>query len=214
MIKAFFALAFLLASGREVAFIDLTGPAKTPDLRTSATTTVRRGWVLSEHPGVNPNTLPVSVEIRGIYPYADRVTGAPKEAIEVVLTNTGKSEISLPIGDDPVPLLSPEEAAHDRRYLSFEVNAGVGVEGSIDWADSAANNAHPESIAKLAPGDTAVFRLPFNTETSNNKRKGRNGAALQISVSVTQYRRIVENGEDVEEQVGASIRAVKPILWP
>jgi len=37
---------------------------------------------------------------------------------------------------------------------------------------------------------------------------------LQISVSVTQYRRIVENGEDVEEQVGASIRAVKPILWP
>ena len=211
MIKGFFALAFFLAAGREVAFVDLTGPAKTPGRRTSGSSTVRGGGVLSEHPGVNPNTLPVSVEIRGIYPYADRVTGAPKEALEVVLTNTGKSEISIPIGDDPVPLLSAEEATHDRRYLSFEVNAGVGVE---DWADSAANSAHPESIAKLAPGDTAVFRLPFNAETANNKRKNRNGAVLEVSVSVTQYRRIVENGEDIEEQFGAQIRAVKPLPWP
>jgi hypothetical protein len=214
MIKAFFVLAFLFASAREVAFVDLTGPAKTPDLRTSAKTTVRGGGAVTGRPGMSPSTLPVSVEIRGIYPYADRVTGAPKEAIEVALTNTGKSEISLPIGDDPVPLLAPAEAAHDRRYLNFEVNCGVGVEGLIDWADSAANSAHPESIAKLAPGDTAVFRLPFNTETAKNKRKDRNGAVLEVSVTVTQYWRIVEDGEDVEQQVGAPIRAVKPILWP
>jgi hypothetical protein len=214
MTRAFFALAFFLASGREVAFVDLTGPAKTPDLRTSAKTTVRGGGVLTEHSRTIPNTLPITVEIKGVYPYVDRVTGAPKEAIEVELTNTGKSDISIPIGDDPVPLLSPGEAAHDRRYLRFRVNAGVGVEGGIDFADSASNTAHPESIAKLAPGDTVVFRLPFNTQTADNKRKDRNGAPLAISVRVTQYRRIVEDGEDVEEQFGASIPADKPILWP
>jgi hypothetical protein len=41
-------LALLFTAGSEVAFVDLTGPAKTPDLRTSAKTTVRGGGVLTE----------------------------------------------------------------------------------------------------------------------------------------------------------------------
>jgi hypothetical protein len=212
MIKVSFAFALFLASGREVAYVDLTGPAKTAEPQSSTIHVRAGGGPSTTQP--DSRTLPISVTIRGIYPYTDRVSGAPRETVEVVLTNTGKSEVTLPIGDDPVALLSPEEVAPDRRYLMFAVVSGDGAHDSIAVAESAANGWHPESIAKLAPGDTVVFRLPFNTSAADAMRKERNNAPLNIAVRVSRYRRVAENGVDFEEYVGTPMRSENAVLWP
>jgi hypothetical protein len=127
-----------------------------------------------------------------------------KDVVEVVLTNTGQTPISIPIGTDTVPLLAPTET--ERRYLSFAVRAGPGIADTVATAMSAANSGHPESRAVLKPGDTAVFKLPI----SGYYMVGSKTAAadkLTIGVSVTLNRKMIDGGIDYNEQIGDSINS-------
>jgi hypothetical protein len=202
---------FFLAAGKEVAFVDLTVPAKTPAPPISVIHTKGGGVLNATHR--DPRTPTLSVRINGIWSYTDRATGAFKEEVEVVVTNTGKSVLSIPIGDDPNGLLYAPGPARDRRSLSFTVRAGEGALDSIAYSESAANSEDPASSARLAPGDTVVFRLPFNLFRAETKRRERNGP-LEISVEVQLIQVAAEEGEVWNEDIGERVRSENTVLWP
>jgi hypothetical protein len=209
--RTFICLAFFLATGKQIAYVDLTLPPKTPELNTSGTQTNRHsGGGVYDRRAPDPQTPPVSVKLSRILSSAD--SGGPGDSVEVVLTNTGEKEITIPIGNDPVPILAPY--ATDRRELRFRVLAGEDAYDLVGWGTSVSSAAYADSLAHLAPGDSVTYRLPIDRSIANRRRALRNGAGLQLTVRVQLGRVIIDQGSDLHADAGGEIRSENSLPWP
>jgi hypothetical protein len=142
-----------------------------------------------------------------------------KDSVEVVVTNTGDKEIVLPIGDDPNLTLEPYSI--DRRELSFAVvakNLDIRVSPMVRLLGggvAASNAVQQETVARLAPGDSVTYKLPFNGGTAEEARKLVGGGELQLGVELVFYR--IETGPDGTEKhggVGDLIYSENTLAWP
>jgi hypothetical protein len=200
--------ALFLSSGRQVAFVDLSQPPRTPE--TSHEVHVRGGGIYDggvSHP--LPGTPTVTVKLNQIVETKEE--SFVKDVVEVVLTNTSKTAISIPIGDDPVPLLAPSE--QDRRYFEFVVKL-VDKKRTIDVAVSASNSGHPESSAVLQPGDTALFWLPAGTWGAQTKSPGQSEPNPDLTVVLSLYKKVIDGGTDYNQMVGEKVPAQNSLPLP
>jgi hypothetical protein len=216
MTRFFVSLAFFLASGKQVAYVDLTVPPKTPETRTGPITVGGGGGPASYH-HPDPQTLPVSVKLSRFVSLVEN--GVPKDSVEVVLTNTGKMEIVLPVGDDPALILAPYQT--DRRYLAILVMAAnidvrADTNGGIVASARAAESAiGGETTVRVAPGDSVTYRVPINRWRADHDRTLTQGAELQISAEVMLMR--VENqpdGSEFQGVVGDMLHSENKLTWP
>lgn len=202
-------LAFLLLmSGRQVAFLDLSVPPRT--LEPSSHGGCGFGGGVLYHgnaPHPLPGTPPVSLKLTRVITAKD----GPfiKDTVEVVVTNIGKTAISVPIGDDPVPLLAPTEK--DRSYLEFKVTL-AGRKYPVALAKLASNSEHPESSAVLQPDDTVVLWLPGGKWDPKFQREA--GTSPEVSVSVTLMRKAVINGADCDGTIGEEVHSQNSLPLP
>lgn len=200
------------AYSKQVAFVDLSAPAKTTDTG-SRTGWVRGGGVLyhGNAPHPLPGTPTVSLRLTRIITKKDGAL--VRDIAEVVVTNTGPAPISIPIGADPVPLLASTEK--DRRFFVFDVTLGRGAH-YIGSAVAASNTERPESSATLQPGDTVMFWLPAGGWLPNSEPPDRDSSNRDVSVSVQLNRKTLENGKDWTEAVGDPVhsRNVLPLPEP
>ena len=209
MTRTLACVAFFLASGKQIAYVDLTVPPKTPEINTSSIYRATGGRVY-DRPGPDPRTMPVSVRLGRVLSPAEK--GVRKDSVEVVVTNTGEKEITVPIGDDPVPILAPY--ATDRRELHFTVFAGDESSDVVGFGDSVSSAAYPDSLAHLAPGDSVTYRVPIDRSLANKKRELLRGAGLQLTVRIHLGRVVIDQGSDLHSQVGDVIRSQNSLPWP
>jgi hypothetical protein len=133
--------------------------------------------------------------------------------LEVVVTNTGKTDLSIPVGDDSDAVLADKDG--DRRCLGFEVRLGDTLSAMIGYVESVSNSRQPLSIARLEPGDTVRFRLPFDKPTANNKRAMANDPNLEVTVRASLHRMVMDHDMDWEEQIGDDVRSENSLpFWP
>jgi hypothetical protein len=166
-----------------------------------------------DHPASyrDPETPTVSVELTRVVASAEK--GATGDSLEVVLTNTGKEEIAIPVGDDPVPILAPYAA--DRRELSFWVLAAGGARDLVGSGTAVSSAAYPDSQAHLAPGDSVAYKLPINRRLASNLLASRHGTVLQLTVRVQIGRVVTQvDGVDLHQQLGDEIRSENSLPWP
>jgi hypothetical protein len=208
-------LAFFLASGKQVAYVDLTVPPRTAAPRAGAIAVGGGGVGDYHHP--NSQTLPVSVKLSRVLSLVEN--GVPKDSVEVVLTNTGDKEIVLPTGDDPPLILAPYET--DRRCLTFEVVAsnvethGNVSAGWVGFARAASSAGHSDTTTHLSPGDSVTYKLPVSRPAANNDRTLVQGAKLQLGVEVQPYR--IESQQDGSQKyiaAGRRLHSENKLAWP
>jgi len=217
MTRLFICLAFFLASGKQVAYVDLTVPPRTPETIRGPETVGGGGGGIAGYHDPNPQNLSARVKLGRLVSLVEN--GVPKDSVEVVLTNTGEKEIVLPIGDDPPLILAPYET--DRRYLSFHVvAANVDTHGEIwvAWvgtAEAASSAAHSDSMTHLAPGDSVTYKLPIGRPAAEYNRTLVQGAKLQLGVDVQLW--LVKNQPDGSEfhgVVGDTLHSENKLAWP
>jgi hypothetical protein len=197
-----------LSPGRQVAFVDLSQPPRTPDV--SHEGHVRGGGIYDggvTHP--LPGTPTVSLRLNQIIETRDG--SLVKDVVEAVLTNTGKSAISIPIGDDPVPLL--ERTEQNRRYFEFAVRLPK-AKRSIDVAVSASNSGHPGSSAVLQPGDTAVFWLPAGIWSARAESPDQHEPNPDVTVILSLYEKVIDGGIDYSQMLGEEVPAQNSLPLP
>jgi hypothetical protein len=202
---------FLFGSGKQVAFVDLSLPARTPEIGPQSGH-VRGGRVYDGGiTGPQPGTPPVSLKLNRVISMKE--DGFIKDVVEVVMTNIGNIPLTVPIGDDPVPLLQPTEK--DRRYFEFVVtlHEGKAVRG-IGAVRSATNSNHPESSALLQPGDTVVFWLPAGTWQPTAPPTSESDANQEVSVSVSSNRKVIDKGRDVTDVLGEDVHSENTLPMP
>jgi len=220
MIATFVGIALLFVSGGEIAYVDLSGPPKHREPATPGELIgpaegrgVRMGGSFHRGGKPSPDTPPISVRLDQILPYVDRESGQQKWALEVVVTNTGKTDLSIPVGDDSDAVLADKDG--DRRCLGFEVRLGDTLSAMIGYVESVSNSRQPLSIARLEPGDTVRFRLPFDKPTANNKRAMANDPNLEVTVRASLHRMVMDHDMDWEEQIGDDVRSENSLpFWP
>jgi hypothetical protein len=210
MIATFVGIALLFASGGEVAYFDLSGPPKHREPATPGELIgpaegrgVRIGGGFHRGGKPSPDTPPISVHLDQILPYMDRESGQEKWALELVVTNTGKSDLSIPVGDDDGAVLA--DKGGDRRGLGFQVRLGSRPDASIGNVESVSNSRQPASIVRLQPGSAVRFRLPFDKPTADLRRAKADGGDLQVTVRASLRRVVVDHGYDFEEQIGDEV---------
>lgn len=129
------------------------------------------------------------------------------------MTNTGKTPLSVPIGDDPVPLLAPTEK--DRRAFAFDVQLREGRSTRhIGTARSACNSAHKECNVVLQPEDTILFWLPAGTWQEITHPPSADDFDQRVSVSVSSTRMITEGGENITEYPGEPVNSENQLPMP
>ncbi|MGA3096514.1 MAG: hypothetical protein ABSF25_08685 [Bryobacteraceae bacterium] len=221
MIATFLGIALFLAAGNQVADVDLSAPPKVPaptapnePTKPSPARGVRgRGRAYDGGSKPLPGTPPISVRLDQILSYMDRESGRQKWTLEVVVTNTGKTDLSIPVGDDSDAVLADKDG--DRRCLGFEVRLGDTLSAMIGYVESVSNSRQPLSIARLEPGDTVRFRLPFDKPTANNKRAMANDPNLEVTVRASLHRMVMDHDMDWEEQIGDDVRSENSLpFWP
>ncbi len=213
MAGKFLLLALLFFwGGKQVAFVDLCLPPKTPEPE-GQITSIRGGGIYDGGATAHPaaGTPPISVKLTQIITTKD----GPflRDTVEAVITNTAKSPISVPIGDDPVPLLGSTE----RGRWSFVFHVTIADEKNprhIGAAVSAANSDHPESSVLLQPGDTVLFWLPAGTWMPKASGADPQAAIPEVSVSVWLSRKVVDNGRDFTDVVGEPVNSQNTLPLP
>jgi hypothetical protein len=218
-------LAFFSGSGKQVAYVDLTVPSRTPHLgsRTMGDggqierMSVSGGGGFGYHGCVDPRTLPVSVKLSRLVSVVEN--GTAKDSIEIVLTNTSGKEIVLPIGDDPNLTLAPY--ATGRSELSFAVVAtNIDIHPASELRTvgrgfAAASATQSATVAHVAPGDSVTYKVPINRWSAGQARNLVHGAELQLGVEVLLDR--IENKPDGSRWdigVGDMIRSENKLAWP
>ena len=210
MTRSLVCLAFFLASGKQIAYVDLTVPPKTPEINTNGGIIRSSGGCVFDRRTPDPQTLPVSVKLSRIFSPVEN--GLPKDAVEFIVTNTGEKEITLPIGADPVQSLAPY--ASDRRELNFTLLEGDDGYGFVGFGTAVSSAINPDSLAHLAPGDSVAYKVPIDLRLANKRRELRNGATLQLSVRVHLGKIVIDQGSDLHAQVGDEIRSGNSLPWP
>jgi hypothetical protein len=163
----------------------------------------------------SPDTPPISVRLDQILPYVDRESGQQKWALEVVVTNTGKTGLSIPVGDDDDAVMADKDG--DRRCLGLQVRLGDRLSAIIGSVESVSNSRQPASIARLQPGDAVRFRLPFDKLSASITRAKANDADLEVTARASLRRVVVDDdhGYDLEEQIGDDVPSENSLpFWP
>jgi hypothetical protein len=206
--KQIFLAFFSLAAGRQVAFVDLSQPPRTPDTSHEVHT---RGGAVYDGGVTHPlaGTPSVSVKLNQIIETKEE--SFVKDVVEAVLTNTGTTAISIPIGDDPVPLLASTE--QNRLYFEFAVKL-LNTKRIIDVAVSASNSGHPESSAVLQPGDTALFWLPAGTWSRQTKPPVKSDPNPDLTVVLSLHKKVIDGGIDYNQMVGEEVPAENSLPLP
>lgn len=212
MYRRSFTIAFLvtlacsLASAQQAAFVDLTRQPKVPE---PAPGTVRvAGGRLFDHPGPSPGTLTIGVTVLRLTEYTEGKSS--RQAVDVEVANRGDQEISVPIGKDPVSLLSA--GAQDRQYLSFAVYAGGRTQGLLSTRVAATNGEHP-AVVRIHHGECVIFRVPVDDSRADRVRLESRGASLELKVAVSLWQVVVHDAADWNEQVGDEINSENAINW-
>ena len=208
MTKTLVCVAFFLASGKQVAYVDLTGPPKTPPEPVSNSRVLVRTSVYGRTTP-DPRTLPVTVKIGQIVSASG--SKAANDAVDVVLTNTSKSDISLPVGDDPNAALASHLA--DRRELVFSIVVeGAEARDYIGLGVAAGSAGYPDSIALLAPGDSVTYKVRIDRALAG--RFLLSTPELKISVRVFQERVFLDDdGIDTYAQWGDILKSENSVSW-
>jgi hypothetical protein len=222
MIATFVGIALLFVSGGEIAYVDLSGPPKHREPATPGELIgpaegrgVRMGGSFHRGGKPSPDTPPISVRLDQILPYVDRESGQQKWALEVVVTNTGKTGLSIPVGDDDDAVMADKDG--DRRCLGLQVRLGDRLSAIIGSVESVSNSRQPASIARLQPGDAVRFRLPFDKLSASITRAKANDADLEVTVRASLRRVVVDDdhGYDLEEQIGDDVPSENSLpFWP
>jgi hypothetical protein len=218
-------LAFFSGSGKQVAYVDLTVPSRTPHLGSVTVgdgglvdrMSVSGGGGFGYHGGLDPRTLPVSVKLGRLVSVVQN--GTARDSIEIVLTNTSEREIVLPIGDDPNLALAPY--ATDRSELSFVVVATnidsqtAPVARMVGSGHAAASDTHSATVAHVAPGDSVTYKLPINRWRADQARKLVQGAELRLGAEV-EFGRVETRPDGTEAHIGVgdTIRSENRLAWP
>lgn len=149
-----------MAYGSQVAFVDLSHQHEA-SLSSGPHEGHGRGGRAYDGPPQKAYVEPIRLVLTRVI--ATKEGSLARYVVEAVMTNTGDTPISIPVGTDDGSLLSP--AWHDRHALAFSVTLGTGKEARPVGAAgvSASNREHPESAVSLRPGDAAVFLLPVGS---------------------------------------------------
>lgn len=178
-------LTFLVANAQTIAFIDLSTPPKSPPPKSLAQ---GRGHNQGSacfdcpNPGIHGPEPAFSARLMWTLESTDPAPG--KGAVELLMTNRGKEPVSIPIGVDKALLKAP---ATMRKGVSFAVCVKpCGLNDTIGVAESATNLDHPETALNLLPGESVVFKLPFDRHLASFKMEEHSagsGEACELSVS-------------------------------
>jgi hypothetical protein len=210
ILKAILCLMLLANAGRQIAYVDLSRSVKEPPGTAAASATFRAGGVIGHGTAVPAQVpLPVSIRLIRIIPSTDNVSW--KASVEVVITNTGAKPIYLPIGTGDVSLLIP--TAKDRRYLSFLVPVGDEASDIVGTARTASNREHPDSNVMLPPGDSVVFKIPFDKRIADARLVARGGADAKVIVQAVLYRKDLDGTVDFSEQLNETKSSDNALTW-
>jgi hypothetical protein len=190
-----------VAGGSEVARVDLKKPIKY-DLSQPPSFQTTGGRVF-DAPKPNPHRVPsLSVDIERITKISFPAGGS-STYLHIVLENIGTDDLTLPIGVDSLNLLA---AGAGRTYLSLAVKGSEPNAPDLASAKLAMNAEHPESAAKLKPGDTISIELSLG-----EKPQGVDSVLLTAVISLHQI--TTSEGAVRDEVVGSEVRSELSRVW-
>jgi hypothetical protein len=198
-----FALVFCMAEAQTVAFVDLSAPHKaaTPESFRPARGGNHGGacYDCPNQDAFQPK-FPLTAKLLWVVESSDPAPG--KGAVEVLITNTSEDPIQVPIGVDTSPLL--RSPAPDRRSVSFTICAGpCASNNTAGGSETAANSDYPATSVNLRPGESIVFKLPFDRFLAASILKERGESECELSVLVGFF--VVEIDKDGEFDNGLPI---------
>jgi hypothetical protein len=206
----------LLAYGKQVAYVDLTLPPKGP-LPATGTFCGVGGGVFDGPPKPHPapGTPTVGLRISKVRRY-ENPGGYPQGFIEVVMTNTARTSIQVPIGAEVDSLMSPGQP--DRHRLVFAVTLS-GRTRPAGFKSVASNAAHPETIATLQPGDAVIYKIPLAIPNPappgpNDKAPISNDKPLMVGVSAQAEGRVLVHGDDCSTAIGDEVYSENSVPLP
>ncbi|MBV9760723.1 MAG: hypothetical protein JO340_09170 [Acidobacteriaceae bacterium] len=156
-----------------------------------------------------PGTPTVSLRLNQIIETKDGTLVT--DVVEAVLTNTGSKAITIPIGDDPVPLLKSGEP--NRRYFQFAVKL-ANAKRFIAVVTSASNSGQPESSAVLQPGDTALFWLPAGSWRAREESADQREPNPDVTVVLSLNEKVIDGGVDYNQMIGEEVPAQNSVPLP
>ena len=198
-----FALVFCAAEAQTIAFVDLSArhKASAPESFRPARGGNQGGacYDCPNQDAFQPK-WPLSAQLLWVVESSDPVPG--KGAVEVLVTNTSEDPIQVPIGVDTSSLL--KSPAPDRRSVSFTICAGLcALNNTVGGSETAANSDYPATSVDLRPGESIVFKLPFDRLLAAYKIKERGETECELSVLVGFF--VVEIDKDGEFDNGMPI---------
>ena len=192
-------LAFVLVScaaeAKTVAFVDLSAPHKaaTPESSRPA-----RG---GNHGGACYD-CPNRDAFKPKFPLTAKLLWVVESAVEVLITNTSEDPILVPIGLDTTCLLN--SPAPDRRSILFTICAGpCELNNDVGNSQAATNGDYPATSVDLRPGESIVFKLPFDRLRAASILKERGETECELSVLLGFF--VVEIDKDGEFDNGLPI---------
>ena len=199
-----FAVVFWVAEAQTVAFVDLSAPhrAATPEsFRPGRGSFGGGGCYDCPNQDAFKPKFPLTAKLLWAVESSDPAPG--QGAVEVLITNAGTEPIQVPIGGDATSLL--RSPAPDRRSVSFTICAGPGVSNNdVGNSQAATNGDYPATSVDLRPGESIVFKLPFDRLLAAYKIKERGETEAELSVLVGFF--VVEIDKDGEFNNGLPIR--------
>jgi hypothetical protein len=200
-------------SAQTVAFVDLSVPRK--DDATARIHRARGG----NHGGAcydcpNQDAFEPSFPLTAKLMWAVESTdpGPGNGAVEVLITNMSQEPIPIPIGVDTGSLL--KAPAPGRQSIVFTVC--ISPCALIDFvgnSEAATSLDHPSTLLELQPGQSIVFKLPFDRRVAANKIKQRGELEGELSVLVGLF--TVETDKDGEYSNGLpiSVKVENSLKW-
>jgi hypothetical protein len=186
----------------EVARVDLRKPNNVNYDPSQPVTVEVAGGGVFDAPKPDPHRVPpLSVDIQAITKVTIPGGSVRSTSLRIVLKNIGTGDLTLPIGVDSQNLLA---TGSGRTYLTLAVKGPDPTARDLASAKLAMNVEHPESMAKLQPGDTVVLEVSLG-----EKPQGADSVPLAAVVSPHQ----ITGPTARDEEVGTAVRSSSSRYW-
>lgn len=125
------------------------------------------------------------------------------DVLNIVLENIGTDDLTLPIGVDSLNLLA---AGAGRSYFTLVKGSDPNAP-DLASAKLAMNAEHPESAAKLKPGDTMLHRVIAWPEATGRRFRTPYRAVISLHQITT------SEGAVRDEMMGSEVRSEISRVW-
>jgi hypothetical protein len=208
-----FALILSAVKAQTIAFVDLSKPLNvaTPQHYGPARGRNHGGGCYDcPHPGANVGVTTLAAKLMWAVESTDPAPA--RAAVEILITNTSKEPILIPVGIDATSLLKPP--ARGRQGISFGVCVSpCATNDSVGFSEAATNADHPETSMELRPGESIGFKLPFNRRRAADKIEAQGTTEGELSATVGLFTMETDQDGELSSGLPVSVKVENSLKW-